>query len=149
MGKKTYAAHAIPVPEPVLVVSIAPVTLPAPGRAINLEMPVSAPMTGDDLPIILLSHGQGQSNHLSLMNGYGPLASFWAAHGFVVIQPTHLNSRTLDVEGGFQGPLFWRSRVEDMTRIIDGLDVLEAVAPYLAGRLDRGRIAVAGHSMGG
>ena len=69
--------------------------LPAPGRAVDLQVRVSAPVTGSELPIILLSHGHGPSNNLSSLNGYAPLANFWAAHGFVVIQPTHLSSRTL------------------------------------------------------
>ena len=60
-------------------------------------MRVSAPVTGSELPVILLSHGHGHSNNLSSLNGYAPLASFWAAHGFVVIQPTHLDSATLSL----------------------------------------------------
>ncbi len=36
-----------------------------------------------------------------------------------------------------------------MTRILDQLDVIEAAVPRLPGRLDRSRVAVAGHSMGG
>jgi predicted dienelactone hydrolase len=43
----------------------------------------------------------------------------------------------------------WRTRAEDMKRILDRLDALEAAVPQLAGRLDRSRVAVAGHSMGG
>lgn len=35
-----------------------------------------------------------------------------------------------------------------MKRVLDGLDALEASVPGLAGRLDRDRIAVAGHSWG-
>ena len=140
----------IPVSASTPVVSVSPVTLPAPGRAVELQMRVSAPTTGRDLPIILFSHGQGGSNYLSSLNGYGPLAHFWAAHGFVVIQPTHLSSRTLSFDPKTPGaPLFWRSRAEDMTRILDGLDVIEAVVPMFSGRLDRSRIAVAGHSFGG
>lgn len=118
----------------------------------DLQMRVSAPLVGTDLPIILLSHGHGQSNHLSSLNGYGPLANFWAAHGFVVIQPTHLSSRSLDFvndpETYPEAPLFWQSRIEDMRCILDGLDTIESVVPTLSGRLDRGRIAVAGHSLG-
>jgi predicted alpha/beta-hydrolase family hydrolase len=115
-------------------------------------MRVSAPVIGSDLPIILLSHGHGSSNHLSSLNGYAPLANFWAAHGFVVIQPTHLSSKTLHGivdPNGPEGPLFWRSRAEDMHRILDHLDAVEDAVPELRGRLDRGRIAVAGHSLGG
>ncbi|MFG2496639.1 alpha/beta hydrolase family protein [Streptomyces sp. NPDC048441] len=132
------------------VLSVSPVVLPAPGRAVDLEVRVSAPVTGGDLPVILLSHGQGHSNHLSSLNGYAPLVNFWAAHGFVVIQPTHLSSTTLSLDPGTPGaPMYWRSRVEDMTRILDQLDGIEAAVPQLLGRLDRSKVAVVGHSMGG
>ncbi len=128
---QTISKEGIPASAPTPVVSVSPVLLRAPGRAVDLQMRISAPVTGRDLPIILLSHGQGRSNHLSSLNGYGPLANFWAAHGFVVIQPTHLSSKTLSVDpsvdpDGPEGPLFWRSRAEDMTRILDGLDAIEA-----------------------
>ncbi len=134
------------------VVSISPIVLPAPGRAVPLQVRVSAPVTGGDLPVILLSHGHGSSNNLSSLNGYAPLANYWAARGFVVIQPTHLSSATLRGvvdPNGPEGALFWRSRAEDMTRILDALDVIEASVPGLSGRVNRGRIAVAGHSLGG
>ncbi|MFE2100827.1 alpha/beta hydrolase family protein [Streptomyces sp. NPDC059468] len=135
---------------PTPVLSVGPVVLPTPDRAVDLQVRVSAPVTGSDLPVILLSHGQGHSNHLSSLNGYAPLVNFWAAHGFAVLQPTHLSSRTLTLDPGTPGaPLFWRSRAEDMTRILDRLDEVEAAVPQLLGRLDRGKVAVAGHSMGG
>ncbi|KOT51957.1 MULTISPECIES: alpha/beta hydrolase family protein [Streptomyces] len=139
-----------PAPVPVPVVSVSPVVLPAPGRPVDLQVRVSAPVTGDNLPVLLLSHGQGHSNHLSSLNGYAPLANFWAAHGFVVIQPTHLSSRTLTLPADTPGaPMYWRSRAEDMTHVLDQLAEVETAVPQLAGRLDRSRVAVAGHSMGG
>ncbi|AUY53358.1 alpha/beta fold hydrolase [Streptomyces sp. CB01881] len=129
---------------PTLVVSAKPVILSAPGRGEDLQVRVSAPATGGDLPVIVFSHGFGWS-----MNGYAPLADFWAAHGFVVLQPTHLDSRTLGLPAEDpRTPRIWRFRIEDLKRVLDGLDVLEASVPGLAGRLDRERIAVAGHSWG-
>ncbi|MFD9961256.1 alpha/beta hydrolase family protein [Amycolatopsis sp. NPDC058986] len=127
------------------VVSVKPMVLPAPGRGDDLRVRVSAPATGDALPIIVFSHGFGSS-----LDGYGPLADFWAAHGFVVIQPTHLDSRTLNLAPGDpRTPRIWRFRVEDAKRVLDQLDFLETSVPGLGGRLDRNRIAAAGHSFGG
>jgi predicted dienelactone hydrolase len=149
MSETAYAPGAADAPTPVL--SFGPLVLPSPGRVVDLQVRVSAPVTGSDLPIILLSHGHGNSNHLSSLNGYAPLADFWAAHGFTVIQPTHLDSKTLGLREADdpEAPLYWRSRAADMTRVLDQLDVIEATVPQLPGRLDRSRVAVAGHSMGG
>nr|WP_314411784.1 chlorophyllase [Streptomyces sp. DSM 40484] len=122
-----------------------PVVLEAPGRGEDLQVRISAPVSGDGLPIVLLSHGYGSS-----FDGYGPLADFWAAHGFVVVQPTHLDSRTVGLaQDDPRTPRIWRYRVEDMKRVLDRLDLLEAAVPGLGGRPDRSRIAAAGHSFGG
>ena len=138
---------------PPVVLAIGPVVLAAPGRAVDLQLRITAPRTGRDLPIILLSHGQGGSHYLSSSLGYGPLAQAWAAQGFVVMQPTHLSSNTLNGDGRVAAapgaPLFWRSRAEDMRYILNQLAVLEKAVPEIAGRLDQRRIAVVGHSMGG
>ncbi|MFJ3233729.1 alpha/beta hydrolase family protein [Streptomyces sp. NPDC086787] len=145
------ATSADPTETPVPVLSFGPVVLSVPGRPVDLQVRVSAPATGTNLPVILLSHGHGPSNNLSSLNGYAPLANFWAAHGFVVVQPTHLTSRTLShlVADAPGAPFFWRSRAEDMTHILDRLDVIENAVPQLAGRIDHAKIALAGHSLGG
>ncbi|MBR7825951.1 alpha/beta fold hydrolase [Actinospica sp. MGRD01-02] len=126
------------------VISAKPVILPAPGRGEDLQVRVSAPATGGDLPVLVFSHGFGWS-----MNGYAPLADYWAANGFVVVQPTHLDSRSIGMpHEDPRFPRIWRIRVEDLVRVLDGLDTVESSVPGLAGRVDRSRIAVAGHSWG-
>jgi predicted dienelactone hydrolase len=145
MASSTASAPVTP------VLSISPVVLPAPGRPVDLEVRVSAPITGGALPVVLLSHGHGPSHHLSSLDGYAPIAGHLAAHGFVVVQPTHLDSKRLPFRASDHpdAPLFWRSRADDMARILDQLDAIERSLPGLAGRLDRTKVAVVGHSMGG
>lgn len=138
-----YPDDVVSAPTP--IVSVKPVVLSAPERGEDVQVRVSAPVTGNELPVILFSHGFGWS-----LDGYAPLVDFWAAHGFVVIQPTHLDSRTLNIQPDDpRYPGIWRFRIQDLKRILDRLDFIEASVPGLGGRLDRGRIGVAGHSWGG
>lgn len=125
-------------------VSVRPVVLAAPERGTDLQVRVSAPLDGDRLPVVVFSHGFGWS-----MDGYTPLADFWATHGFVVVQPTHLDSTTLALAPDDpRTPDIWRWRVDDLVRAIDDLDLIERAVPGLAGRVDHSRIAAAGHSWG-
>lgn len=127
------------------IVSVKPVVLPAPSRCVDLQVRVSAPTVGTDLPVVVFVHGFGSS-----LDGYGPLTDHWSAQGFVVLQATHLDSRTLGIAADDpRTARFWRFRVEDVVRMLDDLDVLVASVPGLAGRADTTRVAVAGHSFGG
>jgi dienelactone hydrolase len=126
------------------IVSVKPVVLVEPGRGADLQVRVSAPVGGERLPVVVFSHGARKS-----LEAYAPLVDFWAAHGFVVVQPTHLDSASLNLAPDDpRTPLIWRFRIEDLTRVLDELDVLEDAVPGLSGRLDRRRVAVAGHSWG-
>lgn len=129
-------------PEP--VVSVAPVVLDSPGRGVPLEVRVSAPASGTNLPVLLFSHGNGWS-----LDGYAPLTAYWASQGFVVVQPTHLDSRRNGI--GFEDERFgtiWARRYDDLVRVIDQLDTIEGAVPGLAGRVDRKTVVAAGHSWG-
>lgn len=126
------------------ILSAKPVVLDAPERGTDLHVRVSAPATGGDLPVILFSHGFGWS-----LDGYAPLTDHWAAQGFVVVQPTHLDSRRLGIPADDpRTPEIWRQRVRDQRHVLDQLDRIEAAIPGLAGRVDRGRVAAVGHSFG-
>jgi predicted dienelactone hydrolase len=142
-------ARHIPAPDAGLTVAYTPVRLRMNGRQ-PLELRLTAPATGENLPIVLLSHGFGPSKYIPSKDGYAPLAQFWAERGFAVIQPTHASSRVgglpLDQPGA---PFFWRERVQEVREILDRLHEMEAQAPAIAGRLDHNRVAAAGHSFGG
>lgn len=126
------------------VVAVKPITVPAPGRGIDLQVKVTAPLSGHDLPVIVFSHGNAWS-----LDGYEPLVDRWAAAGFIVVQPTHLDSRRNGI--GWDDPRFatiWRVRIADLHAVLDGLgDILRQVGD-LATRVARERVAVVGHSWG-
>ncbi|MBP1862081.1 putative dienelactone hydrolase [Rhizobium herbae] len=142
-------ARHIPTPDATLTLAYTPIRLAMDGRQ-PLELRLTAPASGGNLPIVLLSHGFGPSNYIPSKDGYAPLAQFWAERGFAVIQPTHASSRVgglpVDAPGA---PFFWRERMEELKAILDQLPEVERQAPSVAGRLDHLRIAAAGHSFGG
>jgi predicted dienelactone hydrolase len=149
MNRLITLSRALPTPEPEITVAYTPIQLPMPGRQ-PLELRLTAPAAGEDLPIVILSHGFGPSNYIPSKDGYAPIAQFWAERGVAVIQPTQASSRV----GGLgpnlpDGPFFWRERVAEMRAILDQLTEVEGQAPVVARRLDHDRIAVAGHSFGG
>ncbi|MFJ4225891.1 alpha/beta hydrolase family protein [Microbacterium sp. NPDC089695] len=131
-----------PTPRP--IVAVKPIRVDSPGRSVVLEVRVTAPVSGGVLPVIVFSHGNQWS-----LDGYAPLVDRWAAAGFIVVQPTHLDSRRHGI--GFDDPRFgdiWRVRIADLHAILDGLDgILDRAAP-IAARADHARIAVVGHSWG-
>jgi len=125
-------------------ISVRPLVLSAPERGNDLQVRVTAPMTGRDLPVLLFTPGFGFS-----MDAYGPLVDFWAAHGFVVIQPTHLDSVSLGLAPDDpRRPHMWRYRIQDLSHVLDELDTVVAAVPGLPGRVDTSRVAVTGHSYG-
>jgi dienelactone hydrolase len=125
-------------------------------REHDLQIRISAPVTGVNLPVILFAHGFGSSMH-----GYDPLVEYWSANGFVVIQPTFADSKTLlgipeathqDATNAYlhnpKAKYIWRQRVTDLKLVLDQLNHIESHIPGLSGRLDSSRIAAVGHSFG-
>ncbi|XMN10145.1 alpha/beta hydrolase family protein [Streptomyces griseobrunneus] len=126
------------------IVAVKPIAVAAPGRSVDLQVKVTAPLSGHGLPVIVFSHGNAWS-----LDGYQPLVDRWAAAGFIVVQPTHLDSRRNAI--GWEDPRFatiWRVRIADLHAVLDGLGDILLQAGDLATRVDRGRVAVVGHSWG-
>jgi dienelactone hydrolase len=127
------------------LIAVKPITVPTTNRGIDLQVKVTAPADGENLPVIIFSHGNAWS-----MDGYEPLVDRWAAAGFVVVQPTHLDSRRNRI--GFNDPRFadiWRVRIADLHAVLDQLGDILAQVGGLLGRVDRDRVAAVGHSWGG
>lgn len=119
-------------------------SLPAPDRGADLELRVCAPPAGTALPVIVLAHGFGADR-----DAYGPLVDHWVGEGFVVVQPTFLDSATLGVDPTDpRYPNIWRTRVDDLERVMDALETVLASVSGLPERADVARLAVAGHSWG-
>lgn len=139
----------IPESEKQLTLSISPVCIPIDNRDSPLELRITLPATGHNIPIILLSHGHGPSLYLPSKDGYAPLANYYAEQGFAVIQPTHANSKVAGLDQSHpDAPLFLNERVVEMQTILNNLTSIDNDTPHIAGRLDTQRIAVVGHSAG-
>ena len=127
------------------LVTINPVIIHEPTQNRDVSLRITAPVNGTKLPVILFAHGAQYSK-----DDYLPLTEFWASHGYVVIQPTHIESTSIGLtrtDPRVQDS--WRGRLLDMHRVLDLLDDLVRDTPLLKGRVDTKRIVAAGHSFGG
>jgi dienelactone hydrolase len=133
----------MPTPAQQQTIAVKPIVVPFDGRDIDLLAKVTAPKQGSDLPVVVFSHGNAWS-----MDGYEPLVDRWAAAGFVVVQPTHLDSRRNGID--FDDPRFatiWRVRIADLHAVLDHLGHVVGEAD-LGDRVDLSRVALVGHSWG-
>ncbi len=132
-------------PHDVLVRSL---QLPFPELDKGLPLRIAFPADGGSYPVIIFSHGNGSSK-----DHYSAYADHWASHGYVVIQPTHMDSTSL----GFsmrnmnyaKMMAISDARRRDMRYIVDSLAQLERLVAGLTGKMDPERLVAAGHSMGG
>jgi predicted dienelactone hydrolase len=124
----------------------------------DLHVKVTFPKADGKFPVIVFSHGFGGSK-----DTYASLTAYWAARGYVVIQPTHDDSIAQrkangEIHGVMQGfstlrediadPAAWRNRTRDVSFVIDSLDEIERRVPGTAGKLDRSHVGAGGHSFG-
>jgi len=129
------------------------VTLHDEKRGRDIECRVHFPAAGDKLPLIVFSHGFGADR-----TAFTPIAQHWAAHGYVVVAPSHSDGFGKSKgdgppAGGLAGlmknaALKTENRVGDLVFVMDSTALLTAKLPALRGRVDPTRIGEAGHSLG-
>ncbi len=104
----------------------------------SLEVAVDAPIVGSDLPVVVLSHGNGGTPW-----GYRDLAKHLATSGFVVVLPEHIgNSRN---DNSLEKTLAnLENRPRHLSLAIDAVFEASFFGPYIR----RTGIGVIGHSIG-
>lgn len=131
------------------VITYSPLVMPVSDRPAEMHLKISAPVYGDHLPIVIFSHGHGPSTYLSSLRGLAPLTEFFSSKGFIVIQPTHPDSKLLGIDHtGPEGRLFLKSRAKDIHFILDNLDQILSTVPGLENRADKSQVSAIGHSLG-
>ena len=125
---------------PTPVGAIPDVTLRDPSRNRDILLSIEYPTRGGPHPVIVFSHEYGGSNR-----AYIGLSSYWAGNGYVVIRPSHNDQGGPDAQTAEQT----QGRVRDLAAVVDGLDTLEQRYPELQGKVDRTKVAAAGHGLGG
>ncbi len=133
-------------------------------RQKDLEVRVRYPAVAQDapgrFPLVVFSHGAGGSR-----DAFPDLTAHWASHGYIVVLPTHADSIQLRRRSGEDLSRLQRDldslrrdvkpldRMADVTFVLDSIGALEQRVAGLRdqeglGRIDRGRIGMAGHSAG-
>ena len=117
----------------------------------QLPIRITYPDAEGVFPVVVFSHGNGSKGDM-----YKGFTDFWASHGYVVIQPTHMDSRSLGFETKrdnlremYSQMLYVTdTRRQDMSFILDSLDLIQTMVPDLQGKMDTSKLVAAGHSMG-
>ena len=116
----------------------------------NLSLRISFPARSDvqeTYPVVIFSHGGRCSR-----DRYTDFAEHWASHGYIVIQPAHMDSSSIPppkIRGMEMMNESVRTRRLDMRFILDSFDEIQKLVPAIDGRLDAENIAASGHSLGG
>ncbi|MEN6624711.1 MAG: dienelactone hydrolase [Candidatus Sumerlaeia bacterium] len=122
-------------------------------RQRDIPLKLYMPAGKGPFPVIIFSHGLGGSR-----DGYEYLGRHWASHGYISVHPTHIGSDASVLKKGGRAmdalaraaddPQNAINRPRDVSSVIDQLTSMTLGAGPLHGKVDIGRIGVAGHSFG-
>lgn len=117
-------------------------------RGRDIILTIDYPIRAGSYPLIVFSPAYGATNR-----HYVGLGAHWASQGYIVAKLAHAGERrSADPDANEVMPKLtaadWRERVRDVTFLLDSTDRLVRQYPELAGKIDRGRVGVAGHSYG-
>jgi pimeloyl-ACP methyl ester carboxylesterase len=110
----------------------------------DVTLQVAWPDSAGPFPVVVFSAGA-----FCYPQQYTNITDFWVSHGYVVIQPNHLDSPNRGKMKPDEISKMLSARVRDMSFVLDSLNAIEAQIPEIAGRMDGSKAAVAGHSFGG
>ena len=131
----------------------AELTLHDRGRNRDIPLKVYYPEhLSSSVPLIIFSPGYGGNRE-----GYSYLGRGWATAGYIVIVPTHAGSdntalRTNALRGVEDAAQAFENqtlRTGDIGFLISSIKEIEHQIPAIKGKIDRKRIGMSGHSMGG
>ena len=121
----------------------------------DLPLRVSYPTAPGKVPVIIFSHGAGGDD-----NGYLGLTQYWAANGYIVLQPTDEDSvkqrraagdktaSVFNILSDAKNPERWTARIADVELVLSSFGDIEQQVPEIKGRMDPEHIGVGGHSLG-
>ena len=107
----------------------------------DVVLRVLYPDGAGEFPLVVFSPGM-----FCFPQMYDQVTSHWASHGYIVVVVNHLDSPNLGKIKPEDLSRLLSSRIRDMSFVLDALDDIEAGIDL---KIDRQRIAVAGHSFGG
>ena len=127
---------------------------------ITVRYPAVAQGAPGRFPLVVFSHGAGGSR-----DAFPDLTAHWASHGYIVVLPTHADSIQLRRRNGEDLSALRRDldslrrdvkpldRLADVVLLLDSIGIIQNRITGLrdrdgAGRIDRERVGMAGHSAG-